>query len=1328
MKKKLSKFMSFLLVFGLVLGLCPIPAKKAEAATKSVSLDVLGSHGTTTIGSKKKSGEWYKMTVDGKKAFCMNLGYTCHSGDKYSESSSGTYSTDDGGKKALKAYIGYWFDQTMKQSNKAFIVAQALLWGIEEDKTSESQLKTILTNIKKSTGYYSSKTANQLYKDIFQESGTLSVKYKEYKYSGSSSHRQILLHMKASDKEEPEPHPMNVDSNYRQIIKFTKKDEVGRPVPGAKFTIEAMNIDQLYYYKLNGTGTDVDEEIPDFTIEATTDSNGQFTIRYTYRIQTQTYYFYTDDELANMDSAAKKKAKEEMEEKGQKHSSDMSETKAQDMMEEELADKLNAIKNQYIIKEIDSGNPNIFIDPDLAKGMSVWYDEEYTNFNYNTSEEANLLYKNVEAVNKYKKASVQVNKLVSNTRDKKAHGEVSVDGAMYQLYSDADCTEKAGVYMSDGTPKRADIYVIKNGKLETDYLQAGKTYYLKEIKAPEGFFISNDVLKIQVDGSQLTQEYTANAKTYEVYETEKKGHLEIYKFTTDGSTGPATFEEGATFEVTLKGKKHDECKEDERAILVADKNGYAKTTEPLVYGTYIIHQTKTGSGDTEKIADEEIEIAKDITSEALNNQVYTRLYNNKPFSAYLKVIKKSKNTEKTVLKKNTKYQIYKVDADGKEEKVIQTYSNGNQRVDMGTDEFPFVTDETGVIMTVKPLVSGKYRIYEIDSADGLHITTKYIEFEIGSELNNYTVEKDDEGNSYATVTLEYTNEDTYGKLKIFKSGEMLSEYKHGKFIYEKQFLKGVTFEIYADGDIATQDNQGTNWYEDKELVATVTTGEDAKFTKECPGITGYTLEDDGTVTVNLPLGKYRVKEKKTIYGYVLSDTEWPVEFNWQNKEEEYVLNATDTTDENGVLSVVNERAKAAVSLKKTDNQSSKPISNVRFGIYSKDNIYNAAGEKIVDAGAKLGEMVTNEKGESVCEMDLPLMSESYGKAEEKEEAASGSAVSVETDTSERALNSGDYYLREISVSGSYYLDGTMLPVHLEYGDENTPYIEKEITHTNTQTAVEIDKTEIAGSDEINGCHLQISDEKGNVIASWISGSDEDVVLNEDLGFQNLNTEITETNHRILRGLFQNTTYILTETRPADGYVTADSIAFRLQESVTEAGKTLVSIRNANGEFVLQNENIVHMVDEKTTVSFEKKNKEKKLIGGAEIEVLDSTGKKVAEFTTKKGKTKTFSGVFKVGETYTFKEVQAPDGYDVAKPVTYTIQDTGEEQIVTMTDKKLGIISTKGPKDFSEGSSSKSPKTGYFYLIYLLLAAGVFSAGAGMIAWKKGRRGYAKKEN
>ena len=65
---------------------------------------------------------------------------------------------------------------------------------------------------------------------------------------------------------------------------------------------------------------------------------------------------------------------------------------------------------------------------------------------------------------------------------------------------------------------------------------------------------------------------------------------------------------------------------------------------------------------------------------------------------------------------------------------------------------------------------------------------------------------------------------------------------------------------------------------------------------------------------------------------------------------------------------------------------------------------------------------------------------------------------------------------------------------------------------------------------------------------------------------------------------------------------------------------------------------------------------KKQLGGAKYKVYDSKGKKVYEFTTGK-KAEFIEGMFKAGETYTFKEVDAPEHYKVAKDKKIRIKDT-----------------------------------------------------------------------
>ena len=71
---------------------------------------------------------------------------------------------------------------------------------------------------------------------------------------------------------------------------------------------------------------------------------------------------------------------------------------------------------------------------------------------------------------------------------------------------------------------------------------------------------------------------------------------------------------------------------------------------------------------------------------------------------------------------------------------------------------------------------------------------------------------------------------------------------------------------------------------------------------------------------------------------------------------------------------------------------------------------------------------------------------------------------------------------------------------------------------------------------------------------------------------------------------------------------------------------------------------------------------------AEFEVYDSDDKKVLTFTSKE-EGYDIIGKLKAGETYTFKEIEAPKGYQLAEPVKYTVKDTGEVQKVSVTDKK-----------------------------------------------------------
>lgn len=371
--------------------------------------------------------------------------------------------------------------------------------------------------------------------------------------------------------------------------------------------------------------------------------------------------------------------------------------------------------------------------------------------------------------------------------------------------------------------------------------------------------------------------------------------------------------------------------------------------------------------------------------------------------AGLKIIKKDKNTEKTVLKACTSYQIYKV-VDDKEELVVQDYMDDGEMKQVDT----FTCDESGEIQTVDSIKSGTYHLYETNAANGYHLNSDYIEITINSKADNYESYVDEEDYHHVTITVNFTNEETKGKLNIFKTGEVLTSWDAEKqnFVYEDVKLDGVEFTIYADGDIETQDNQSTDgvrdtWFKDGDTVCVITTGKDVEFNSECGGITGYTMDDDGTIHVSLPLGKYKVVETKTPYGYVYPEKkEWSVEFVWKDGQDEYVLNSTDATDENGTLNIKNAYAAPSVELLKQDADTKETIEGAVFGLYSKNDIFNIKGEKIVEAGALLATYTTDKDGKIYSDMKLPLMSEGYGaeqKEEEKEPAKGKNSLLVMID-------------------------------------------------------------------------------------------------------------------------------------------------------------------------------------------------------------------------------------------------------------------------------------------------------------------------------------------
>ena len=93
-----------------------------------------------------------------------------------------------------------------------------------------------------------------------------------------------------------------------------------------------------------------------------------------------------------------------------------------------------------------------------------------------------------------------------------------------------------------------------------------------------------------------------------------------------------------------------------------------------------------------------------------------------------------------------------------------------------------------------------------------------------------------------------------------------------------------------------------------------------------------------------------------------------------------------------------------------------------------------------------------------------------------------------------------------------------------------------------------------------------------------------------------------------------------------------------------------------------------------TVSLDKKDESGKLLAGAQVQLLDSSKKVVAEWTTTT-EPYVLSDELVVGETYTYHEVKAPDGYKLADDVTFTFDGT-KDLSVSMMDLKTETYITK----------------------------------------------------
>ena len=564
---------------------------------------------------------------------------------------------------------------------------------------------------------------------------------------------------------------------------------------------------------------------------------------------------------------------------------------------------------------------------------------------------------------------------------------------------------------------------------------------------------------------------------------------------------------------------------------------------------------------------------------------------------YLQLVKIDIETGKPVKIADTAFNIYYIAEDGRETLVeMNDPKSGNAWAKTST----FYTDSNGEMKTPEKLPLGRYRIVEIEGPRGYFNDRQYnVVFELTSDRVYQVSGGSADGMDDYVITENYYNHETLGQIKIRKIGNVLTGYENGQFVYESDNLANATYEIHAQGDIPTPDNQGTLWYADGDLVATVTTAEDGQVdevrfspTRTLATYDFLKVTHDGTkgeVTITLPLGTYTISEVQAPYGFVHTDHTYTVVLDWDNQYNDLVLakSIIDHTQDGDVVydySIINvgnanaeqmekqvlvfenarvlpivEEGKVGVGLYKLDRGTcdltdeapysdgcktrasllnggsnradipadAKMVAGAVYELYTADDIYSISGELLAAADTLLGTATTDENGLAYFDVDVPLRGEHYGSS----------------DAHDWTTNSGRYYLREISVPDGYLIEQSVIPVEFTYENQFIAWQVVDCLHSDKQTTVEIDKRAFTSDSDdtfaLTGATLTVTDWNGNVVDSWESSDTAHVICGLHLS------------HDFAGNRDTSKVYTLAETCPADGYTTARSIQFRLEQATDD---------------------------------------------------------------------------------------------------------------------------------------------------------------------------------
>ena len=788
-------------------------------------------------------------------------------------------------------------------------------------------------------------------------------------------------------------------------------------------------------------------------------------------------------------------------------------------------------------------------------------------------------------------------------------------------------------------------------------------YRIEEVSAPDGYTQNTQYVEIKVDKNTAYQmdSVSGDAIITATYENHPvKGKLVIHK---SGETLKSfkkdfvyeeTSLEGAEFEIyaaeDIFTPDHQVDEQGNRHVIYAkdtlvktvttDKNGEA-VIKDLPLGKYRVKETKTPAGFVLNPDSQEVSfIYKDQNTPEIEEKLE---FSNERQKVELSVEKQDAETGKAL--KGATFGLYNKEAISSGDKVIVKADTLLQEI---------TSNEKGKAAFTLDLPLGRYYVKELQAPAGYVSSDEILEFDAtyqgqdvktiklksvkknrpttvevtkadittgteldgasmsvldkdGNVIDSWTSVKDSPhvikrlqvGKTYIlreelapygylrATDVEFTISDTAEVQKV----KMEDEVPVARLLVNKkgEFLDSVSLLDNAKGMIEHLFNYVTgnltdvtfNVYAAEAIRAADGVSADYYAADELVG--SITTDGNGIAQMdNLPLGRYYIVEKETSHGYVLDNEPRYVDLTYRDQDTPLVTYSADWQ---------NARQRVQVEVLKKEKDSDKVLSGAIFGLYAADDIVSSKGKVLLAKDTLIELKTTDEDGKIQFVADLPVDSR--------------------------------YYIKELAAPDGYVTDQEPQEFTFEYQGSGTSVAEYAFTFEDEQTTVELSKADLTDKKELPGASLKVTDENGNTVDEWVSKEEA----------------------HIIKGLIVGKKYKMTETKPADGYVTAESIEFTV-ENTKEVQKH-------------------QMLDDVTKVEISKKDiTDSSEVPGAKLIILDKDGKKVESWTS----TDKPHMVEKlpVGE-YTLREEQAPDGYLIAEDVKFTVKDTGKVQKVKMKD-------------------------------------------------------------